>query len=264
MTEDNSVDSHVFKEFARVKAKSYERGRNWLYQKNALAEYTHWAKMATWSYLDTALLINDIDPRGGLQRSNRGLPDYPQIKDYKAALDILKNAVDAGQMRRQDEPYKMLREVMRRGMPYPSGLSKAVIDHAEAILNFDERLAEMQADAARKNAEISEEASKTISEALDFAEVVQTDARAKDKEHRAEQQEGERKLENVYRVTGLLLKILKEKKFTQKRLIERMQTYYDPDAPENANKGLKETTVEEVFAESNKALKRLLESEDDF
>ena len=74
----------------------------------------------------------------------------------------------------------------------------------------------------------------------------------------------EQKLENVYRVTGLLLKVLKEKKFTQKSLIERMQTYYDPDAPENANKGLKETTVEEVFAASNKALKRLLESEDDF
>lgn len=74
----------------------------------------------------------------------------------------------------------------------------------------------------------------------------------------------EQKLENVYRVTGLLLKVLKEKKFTQKSLIERMQTYYDPDAPENANKGLKETTVEEVFAESNKALKRLLEPEDDF
>ena len=74
----------------------------------------------------------------------------------------------------------------------------------------------------------------------------------------------EQKLENVYRVTGLLLKVLKEKKFTQKSLMERMQTYYDPDAPENANKGLKETTVEEVFAASNKALKRLLESEDDF
>ena len=99
---------------------------------------------------------------------------------------------------------------------------------------------------------------------MEFAEVVQTDAKAKDKEHRAEQQEGERKLENVYRVIGLLLKVLKEKKFTQKGLIERMQTYYDPDAPENANKGLKDRTIEDVFSESNKALKRLLESEDDF
>ena len=262
MTEDNSIDSHVFKEVARIKAKSYERGRNWLYQKNALAEYTHWAKMATWSYLDTALLINDIDPRGGLQRSNRGLPDYPQIKDYKAALDILKNAVDAGQMRRQDEPYKMLREVMRRGMPYPSGLSKAVIDHAEAILNFDERLAEMQADAARKNAEISEEASKTISEALDFAEVVQTDARAKDKEHRAEQQEGERKLQNVYRTLGIVLKVWKDKDMTQSLLKTRMKTYFDGDDEKNANKGLKERTIDDVFAKANKAYNELIQ--DDF
>ena len=72
----------------------------------------------------------------------------------------------------------------------------------------------------------------------------------------------EQKLENVYRVTGLLLKVLKEKKFTQKSVMERMQTIRP--RRKNANKGLKETTVEEVFAASNKALKRLLESEDDF
>lgn len=264
MTEDNSIDSHVSKEVARIKAKNLEEGRNFLYQNRALAEYKHWAKMATWTYLETALLINDIDPRAALKTDNYVAQAYPQVKDYQDAVDILQRAVNAGQMSHQDEPLKMMREVMRRGLPYPSGLSKAVIEHAEAILNFDERLAEMQADAARKNAEISEEASKTISEALEFAEVVRTDAKAKDKEHRAEQQEGERKLENVYRVIGLLLKVLKEKKFTQKGLMERMQTYYDPDAPENANKGLKDRTIEDVFSESNKALKRLLESEDDF
>ncbi len=263
MSEQDWVDEAIDQFTAKIRDQRYQKCYRILEGKKSLADWKYWSKMATWTYEETALLINRIDPRGGIHNAIHA-PNLLPIQDFKNDAAILKRAVDAYQMSRQDEPVKMIQAAQRLQLDVPTKLTDYVLEHAEAVLEYDERQAKREAETAVKNAEISKATSERIERAYSTASVTRKNSEAKDKEHRAEQQEGERKLENVYRVTGLLLKILKEKKFTQKGLMGAIQTYYDPDAPENANKGLKDRTIEDVFSESNKALKRLLEPEDDF
>ena len=264
MTEDNSIDSHIFKEIARIKAKNYEKGRNWLYQKKALAEFTYWAKMPTWTYLETALLINDIDPRANLKFDKYVAQVYPQVKDYRADVSILDRAVKAGQVSYQDEPVKMINAVQRLQLDVPTDLTDYVLEHAQAVLEYDEKQAKRESDAAAKNAEMSKANSERIERAYNTASVTRKNSEAKDKKRKEEKQVGEQKLENVYAITGLLIKVLKEKGFSQKSLRERFTTFYDETDEKNAQKGLKQTTVDEVFSASNKAFKHLNKPEDDF
>jgi len=263
MSEQDWVDEAIDQFTARVRGQRYQKCYRILEGKKSLADWEYWSKMATWTYEEAALLINRIDPRGGIHNEIHA-PNILPIQDFKNDAAILKRAVDAYQMSRQDEPVKMIQAAQRLQLDVPTKLTDYVLEHAEAVLEYEERQAKREAETTVKNAEISKAISELIERAYSAASVTRKNSEAKDKEHKEERQAGKQKLENVYAITGLLIKVLKEKGFSQKSLRERFTTFYDETDEKNAQKGLKQTTVDEVFAASNKAFKRLNKLDDDF
>lgn len=200
------------------------------------ADWDYWCRISTWTVVETAMLINGIEPRKVLNEGSNhistGLSSgLIEFKNLQRDIGLLTRANKDGLIKDRNTLITVLEHCDLHQIKIPIEIRKQILDGAMRQLEARKEYQRIRDELVQKN--------------------------GLQKANATDKPLGKTKEENLLRLIGKLISIVKDKTGqSQKELIAYIHTEeIDISKDSLQNKGLSERTLKEIFAKANAILK---------